>query len=282
MEYSLETIRKVQLVGLEVLKEVIRICEENNIEYITLYGTLLGAVRHNGFVPWDDDIDIAMTRDHYEKFLKVAPQALQSRYEIINVDSCKDFPKVTTMISKNGTKWIPRHYRKLTAPIGINVDIFIYENAPDDNKELHRNIRHVWFWDKLLMLRNLSEPTMPIKGIKRKIAHCACALIHYLLCLCHVSRKWIINKREKYASKYRTFDTSRLIIYNEFRPIITLIDKKDIFPLRKHIFEDIEVAIPNNCHSVLTRLYGDYMKLPPEEERKGHAPYVLDLGDGTV
>ena len=86
------TLRKVQLVQLEIAKEIDRICKKNNIKYFLIGGSLLGAIRHQGFIPWDDDLDVGMLRDDYEKFLKVAGDELQEKYKIIDWKSDGDYP----------------------------------------------------------------------------------------------------------------------------------------------------------------------------------------------
>lgn len=104
--YYGEELKKVQECELEILAEVIKVCNENSIEYFVIGGTALGAVRHSGFIPWDDDIDIGMTRDDYERFLKIAPSKLKSdlflQYYVTEPNSPTYFAKVR----KNNTQFV--------------------------------------------------------------------------------------------------------------------------------------------------------------------------------
>ena len=98
-----ETLRKVQLVQLEIAKEISRVCDENGIKYFLTGGTLLGAVRHGGFIPWDDDLDIGMFRQDYEKFLEIAPVSLREQYKIIDWNSDQSYPHPMGKVIKKGT-----------------------------------------------------------------------------------------------------------------------------------------------------------------------------------
>ena len=98
-----KTLRKVQLVQLEIAKEIARICEENKINYYLIGGTLLGAIRHKGFIPWDDDLDIGMIRSDYEKFMQIAPKCLDDKYALIDWKSDLIYPHPMGKIIKKGT-----------------------------------------------------------------------------------------------------------------------------------------------------------------------------------
>lgn len=87
-----EVLRKAQMVQLEIAKEIKRICEENGIRYWLDGGTLIGAIRHNGFIPWDDDLDLGMLREDYEKFLVIAPLKLQKEYELLTWENNQKYP----------------------------------------------------------------------------------------------------------------------------------------------------------------------------------------------
>ena len=97
-----ENLKKIQQIELDILLEVDRICKKHEIEYFLDFGTLLGAVRHSGFIPWDDDIDIGMTRDNYEKFLKIASSELKKDYFLQNVYTERETPFLYSKIRKNG------------------------------------------------------------------------------------------------------------------------------------------------------------------------------------
>ena len=127
-----EDLRKVQLVQLEIAKEVKRVCDDNNIKYFLTAGTLLGAVRHRGFIPWDDDLDIGMLRKDYDEFCKIAPKHLNSKYCFQTWDTPL-YPFPFGKVRKNGTIFIESK-ANTSMDVGIYVDILVYNDASEEEK----------------------------------------------------------------------------------------------------------------------------------------------------
>lgn len=128
------TLRKVQLEQLCIAKEIKRVCDENGIQYFLDAGTLLGAVRHHGFIPWDDDLDIGMKRDEYERFCKIAPKALHKEFYWQEWRNDKEYALPFGKVRKRNTIYIEERSHILTEN-GFYVDVFPYDYAPtDENK----------------------------------------------------------------------------------------------------------------------------------------------------
>lgn len=128
-----ETLRKLQLVELEIANEIKRVCVENNIKYFLESGTLLGAVRHGGFIPWDDDMDIGMMREEYEKFLKIAPEKLSSEFILQTWKNEKDYSLTFAKVRKSDTIFLEYEFKDSSMHNGIWVDIFPYDSVPEKN-----------------------------------------------------------------------------------------------------------------------------------------------------
>lgn len=276
-QYELEVLKRLQNEELGILKDFIKICEKYDINYFVMYGTAIGAVRHNGFIPWDDDMDICMLRADYEKFLEVAPQEVEGKYKIMGPDSEETYYNLVPNMNKIGTKF-HTIYDRGKYDSGILIDIFPLDCVADDEKEKKKQIKKAKFWRELYILKNVNFYKLHQPGIKTKIKHIICAIVHYALNIFGISGEFIYKQHKKVAQKYNG-KTNNVTSFVEYDAYETCMSIDDIFPLKKVKYDDIYVNIPNEYDKILTNRYGDYMELPKEEERKNHYPYFLDFGD---
>ena len=233
------------------------ICEKYGLQYFIFYGGLLGAIRHNGFIPWDDDIDVAMPREDYDVFMKVAinelkdPYALQTPYTYPNC-----YYSVATMRNSMGT-FTPEVFRKLDYNKGVPLDIFPIdycdpETYEDDRLKIYKNIKKCSTWMKWKGGMSVEELRQDIElyGLDNPLE--AWKTIHR-----------IASNPEYYNTGYCGIPT-----------LIPNIKKApSIFPsvcfknTELHEFEGLKVPIPKGYDKILSVLYGDYMKFPPVSDR---------------
>ena len=277
-EYDDFTLKRIQEVELEILKDFMDICDRHGLDYFGIAGTGIGALRHHGFIPWDDDIDVAMPRDDFEKLLPLVEKEMGDKYLIMNAERYPNYPLMTTRMTMRGTKFKEEVLKNIDAPLGIFLDLYPLDKVSDNPKEARRQARDAWFWSKILILRSIPFPMLGFSGWKAKIIHAICGLAHLVLSILHVPKTWIYKKAYEAETRSNHYTkTKNLDFFCDTTPYMNLYAVKDIYPLRKLPFEDVELNFPHNLHNNLTGMYGDYMQLPPEEKRKNHYPYELEF-----
>ena len=277
-EYDDFTLKRIQEVELEILKDFMDICDRHGLDYFGIAGTGIGALRHHGFIPWDDDIDVAMPRDDFEKLLPLVEKEMGDKYLIMNAERYPNYPLMTTRMTMRGTKFKEEALKNIDAPLGIFLDLYPLDKVSDNHKEARRQARDAWFWSKILILRSIPFPMLGFSGWKAKIIHAICGLAHLVLSILHVPKTWIYKKAYEAETRSNHYTkTKNLDFFCDTTPYMNLYAVKDIYPLRKLPFEDVELNFPHNLHNNLTGMYGDYMQLPPEEKRKNHYPYELEF-----
>ena len=277
-EYDDFTLKRIQEVELEILKDFMDICDRHGLDYFGIAGTGIGALRHHGFIPWDDDIDVAMPRDDFEKLLPLVEKEMGDKYLIMNAERYPNYPLMTTRMTMRGTKFKEEALKNIDAPLGIFLDLYPLDKVSDNPKETRRQARDAWFWSKILILRSIPFPMLGFSGWKAKIIHAICGLAHLVLSILHVPKTWIYKKAYEAETRSNHYTkTKNLDFFCDTTPYMNLYAVKDIYPLRKLPFEDVELNFPHNLHNNLTGMYGDYMQLPPEEKRKNHYPYELEF-----
>ena len=278
--YNDEDLKKIQNLELEMIKEFIDFCEKHDLTYFLIAGSALGAVRHNGFIPWDDDLDIGMPREDYEKFLMLAKSKLLDKYHILNAEQYEEYPLLTTQMALKGTKFVVENFKTLNIPFGIYLDIFPFDGMCDDRKKAIRHARKTWFWGKIQILSCIPKPYVAFKGYKRSCIWAMTTLAYYILKLLHIRPDSLYKKTKQLSIKYNEYKNKRINFFCDTNCMSNMIKIKELYPLKKGNFEGVEVNLPYKVEAHLTRMYGsDYMKLPPKEKRKNHYPYVLDFGE---
>ncbi len=282
MDYDKNVLRKLQLTQLEILKDIDKFCKENNIEYYIAYGTTLGAIRHGGFIPWDDDIDISMKRDEYNRFIKLAKEKMQDKYDILDIENTKGYIATFAKVSKKGTKFIEASDTNKYEQ-GIFVDVFPLDYSPDDVEKRKKLYKKSWFWARMCVLCEISNPILPhnMSGVKKVIAKAGCKTVHMCLRLFRFNKIKAYHRYLKNTTMHNEMKSEMKYIadYQAMHPEKTTVLEKDIYPLKTMQFEDYEFPVPNNVDAYLTSVYGDYMKLPPEDKRHNHVAKELVFGD---
>jgi lipopolysaccharide cholinephosphotransferase len=254
---------------ISMLKYVDSFCTENSITYYLFYGTLLGAVRHNGFIPWDDDIDIIMPRDSFQKLTELF-NGSSSRYRLESIYTNNDYYFPLAKIIDNRTYLRQKGFKEKTK-LGLYIDVFILDGMPDDKEEQKRiyelsNVYYKKCWRTALTFRQEGNSFIKdcLRYIKRLNEH---------ICGC----KYYLKKLDKISKSY-DFAKSKYVCnlnYGVYYP--KEIYEKEMFTSCRHQFENIDCIIPEGYDDILKQIYGDWRKLPPENQRVGIHDYECYL-----
>ena len=241
-------LRHQQMIMLDMASELDRICKKHGIPYFLYGGTLLGAIRHNGFIPWDDDFDAGLMRKDYLRLLEVLPHELPDHIALQSNDTDKNyfyfFAKLRHRHSLLEEKCT---YDQVFAERGIFIDIFPFERMR--------------LWTHLV--------AEPLQGHTFKIFRTA------------ADRSSAMRKIKAitWTNRHITFPMLRLIskatlgstlTYDYGIPFHLVYDEKDIFPLTTHEFEGLQLSVPGNSHEMLRKQFGDYMQLPNLDHLDSH------------
>lgn len=275
--YDAKTLHRLQRVELDILKDFMELCDRHDLTYFGIAGTGIGAKRHGGFIPWDDDIDVAMPRKDFEQFLVYAKEELADRYIPLNAEYDSRFPMMTTRLMKKGTVFIEEALKAAECPCGIFLDLYVLDNVADNRIAYELQSWEAWFWSKLLVLRCLPKPFLFQTGWKAKLIWMICGMVHGGMKLLRISPAWLRRRCENVCRRYEKQETRRMAFLPDTSPYWNVFDKTRLYPLRKLKFEELQLNFPNNVEELLTNQYGDYMQMPPPEKRKTHSPYRLEF-----
>ena len=280
--YEPEILSRVQRMELEILKDVMDLCDSHGLLCFGMAGTAIGASRHKGFLPWDDDIDVAMPRKDFECLLKLVEEELGDKYYVLNWRTSENYPLMTTRICRRGTRFVDSPMRDVDSPLGVFLDMYVYDDIPDSGFLMKLQAWEAWFFSKLLILRSIPRPYLAQTGWKARVITAICIAVHNVLKGLRISKRGLAARCEKICRRYEGKDTKRMAFYPDTNPFWNIVEKAAFSPGMKLDFEGFKLVFPRTEHDILAYMYGDYMQMPPVEKRKTHYPYILDLGDGAV
>lgn len=268
------TLHETQMASLEVLKKIDSICREHNIKYFLFYGSLIGAVRHKGFIPWDDDLDIGMLREDYDRFCQYCIQNKESLwpYCLDNGDTVDNVPFGLSRFCNTDYVLKFKQY-KTYKESGIFVDIYPFDAIGTDND--------IEYWKKVAFRRFTIRQSIYFASMKSlfygKNLLVKIETLPFIINSKFHNSNYFIGKIKKYAFHFNMEDSDYVgCVMWTHEKMIPSYRKLWLEDLIYTDFEDIKVPIPKEYDAILKKDYGDYMAFPPEDERHpyhGYTPY---------
>lgn len=271
--YDLKALQEKEI---EILQAVHDACEKLGIEYVIMHGTLIGAVRHHGFIPWDDDIDICMTQENYDRFIRDGNSVLPENMRIQHAATEEECPNLFAKVRDRNTTFLHHEHIDLNINQGVFIDVFPVGKIKAGS--LNVTIEH--YKRKLFNIINECYDPAYIAGIKRPISRVIGKFIHYVVIkgfMRKVDRKDFILREEDRRRRlhYSGDDLTFISIYRKIVGPFSLFSKRKLFEYDGHAFYG-----PEEYDALLSLLYGDYMTIPPVEKQITHKPLFVDLTHG--
>lgn len=267
-----EQTKKVWAIELDLVEQLLAVCKKHSIKCQVYSGTLLGVVRHKGFIPWDDDLDICMERKDFDRFVKIAPSEFKHPYFLQTPLSDRRYFANYARLRNSETTGIILSMADPAYNNGIYIDIYVIDGYTYDEEKLKKQLKkksHLRYLANAYQLNDL-DPHNKIKNFLK-------TFLHYTFCKV-VPYSFVIGWYNRNLSRY-TKETDRLSLMTH--PLSTLKKywcyKKDIEETIYLPFENIYVPVPKNYENVLRNMYGDYMKFPPLDKRGAWHDGILEI-----
>lgn len=272
---ELLSIREIQMVELDILRTVVHWFEKHEIDYCLCGGTMLGAVRHDGFIPWDDDVDILVPRRDYDR-IKILIEAGDWHDKMIffNFPGDEGYP-YPFIKARNREYVVVDKFRDKTWPNYIWIDIFPLDHYPDDERAHRHVIKINYFLNRILGAGTMINDKEAL--LKQRIISKLLRTLYFFM----GGYRMITVMIDRYAQimNNRYIDSKHVgdgVWPNGLKDYFSL---DSVYPTQKHIFEDDYFSIPVNYDKYLTHFYGNYMQIPPENERVDHNITVFKVKD---
>lgn len=273
--YKKITLPEIQEIMIARLKEVVDFLDKNNIDYFATYGTALGAYRHKGFIPWDDDIDLGMTRENYNRFLKIAKQLENDHFIILGYHFSKHIEHGLTKIGIKGT-YCPQRRLKKNYDTHFHIDIFPYDSVPSDSNKAKKIARKTKSIKNKLYFKTRKNSSTKLKSL---------ILCLYQAILSPLSTRSLAKKLDNLAQKYNEIEPSSKYV----------VDVMAAYPYEKQAvsrdyvtstvladFATIKIRVPSNCNKFLEEIYGPTFMTPSGMRFDQDTYYALVKKDFVV
>ncbi len=280
-EYREGDLKRIWKTEIEIYQAIAKICEDHGLRYYAAYGTVIGALRHKGFIPWDDDMDVCMPRRDYEAFLKYAETELPEKMGICGIGYTKGFVMPMVKIVNKKTVFVEESDQDKKYTCGIYVDVFPMDAAPPTEELKKKHRKRIMRLGRAMVLAEYPHGKLP-EGMNPAVkagVTAGCAVIHGVLRLFGLTAEKLNRVFEKEARRYETEEEPEeyeLTAY--FSEWATEYTKAEvIFPTTEMPFEDIMIKVPRLADKYIRDMYGDWTVIPPVEKRHNHCPVRLEF-----
>lgn len=262
---------ELQKVEYSLLCEFIRVCEALKIRYYLVCGTALGAVKYGGFIPWDDDVDVALTREDYTVFCEKAPQLLPEYVFLQNYKTDPNFPAFYSKLRDSRTTYIEKSVKNIDMNHGVYIDVFPLDGYPVDENEIKRLESRK---RKLKLRLSCAFAFNEKQSLKSKLYFCVERLLGY-----HKRTAKTAEKIEKLISAYPIAESKLWCNHGNWQRVLEYAPREQYGEGTFAKFEDLKVRVPEMYDEYLTQKYGDWRSDIPQEEQVGHHYYeICDTG----